>query len=223
MQRYPLTSCDTLRFARLFEGQSKPVVFPDSSATRGVCRRVRCGRQNHVQVRFLWLQEAVADGRVEVRGASTRPSTPHSDLGTRCLDKQRRAALISMMPLTQFRGMAERWGAALGLLAGLVVAAGNRAPMTSDLVKVECEIDTMYEAWRQALTSTGAPWVLVVILIALNVLGMAVLWLVNVKSSPGAPAVTPNETTKQVQRGQAFEGTMQVPLCGHSLGRWSRR
>ena len=43
--------------------------------------------------------------------------------------------------------------------------------MTFDLVKVECEIDTMYEAWGQALTSTGAPWVLVVILIALNVLG----------------------------------------------------
>ena len=46
-----------LVFARLFAGQSKPVVFSDSSATRGVCRRVRCGRQNHVQVRFLWPQE----------------------------------------------------------------------------------------------------------------------------------------------------------------------
>ena len=42
--------------------------------------------------------------------------------------------------------------------------------MSSDLVKTECDIDTMYKAWGLALMSTGAPWVLVVILIALNVL-----------------------------------------------------
>ena len=61
--------------------------------------------------------------------------------------------------------------------------------------------DTMYETQEQAVTesSIGAPLVLVVILIAFNVLlGMAVLWLLNAKSSPGVPAVTPSETTKQV-------------------------
>ena len=50
-------------------------MFLDSSATRGVCRRVRCERQNHVQVRFLWLQEAAADERVEVRRLDTSFNT----------------------------------------------------------------------------------------------------------------------------------------------------
>ena len=115
-------------FARLFEGQSKPVVFPDSSATRGVCRRVRCGHQNHVQVHFLWLQEAVADGRVEVRGASTRPRTPHSDLGTVYPDKRTRAALITTMPLTQLSGQGRIVGAVLALLAGLLAAVKLTPP-----------------------------------------------------------------------------------------------
>ena len=51
--------------------------------------------------------------------------------------------------------------------------------------------------------STDAPWVSVVILVALNVLlGMVVFWLLSAKSSPGDPAVTPTETATQVQGGQ---------------------
>ena len=64
-------------FARLFAGQSEPIVFSDSSAARGVCRRVGCGRLKCVLVRFLWLHEVVADGRVEVRSIDTwLQSTP---------------------------------------------------------------------------------------------------------------------------------------------------
>ena len=83
-------------FARLFVGQSKPIVFPGSVAARGGCRRVSSGRLTHVQVRFLWPR------RVEVRCIGTSLNT--SDLGTQYFDKQRRAALLSMMPLTQFVG-----------------------------------------------------------------------------------------------------------------------
>ena len=166
------------------------------------CRRVGGVRLEHVQVRILWLQEAVADGPVEVRCTDTSLNT--SDLGNKYLDAQKRAALLSMMLLTQFGGQGRAVGAVLEFLAGLRVAMENRDPMISDLVKSECGIDTVYVAWRQALTGrrTGAPWVLMVILIALTVLlGTAVLWLLTAKIPPGVQVVAPEEITKQVQGG----------------------
>ena len=94
-------------------------------------------------------------------------------------------------------GKAERWEQCWG--------SWHRVPTTSDVVKSERESGAVHEAWGQAATrtKTGAPWVLVVILLALTVLlGLAVWWLLNARSSAGVPAVTPNETTKQVLGGQ---------------------
>ena len=96
------------------------------------------------------------------------------------------------MPMTQFGGQGKAVGAVLGPLAGLSVAAGNPVLMMSDLVKAECEIDTNHEAWGQVATrmSTGAPRVVVVILIALNVLlKAAVLWLLSARKAAGGSAV----------------------------------
>ena len=68
--------------------------------------------------------------RVEVRCIDTSVNT--SDLGTKYLDKQKTAALLSMMPWTQFGGE--------GRAVGAVLESRHTAPTTSDKVKSECEI-----------------------------------------------------------------------------------
>ena len=52
------------------------------------------------------------------------------------------------------------------LLAVLLVAGRSRPPISSDLMKSECELDSMYEVWGQAFTerSMGAPLVSVIAL-----------------------------------------------------------
>ena len=77
-------------------------------------QRRRLQTSEHVQVRFLWQQDAVADGTVEVVPRYLRSWTGKGE-----------RALHSMMPLTQFGGQGRAVGAALELLAGLPVAAGR--------------------------------------------------------------------------------------------------
>ena len=75
--------------------------------------------------------------------------------------------------------------------------------------------------------STGAPWVLVVILIALNVLGRGSLVAAEreefARRPSGDNGMRPRSRFREVRRRRILEGTWQVPQCGHSLGRWSRR
>ena len=52
-----------LDFGELLHG----TVHPDSSAALGMATRQGLGKQRHIRVQYLWIQERVADGDVKVR------------------------------------------------------------------------------------------------------------------------------------------------------------
>ena len=118
------------------------------------------------------------------------------------MDKQRSAAWLSMMPLTQFGGQGKAVGALLVLLAALPVEQSSDEFPTSCMRSLIFTPSARHGSrWPKGM-STGAPWVLVENPTALNViLGMTVLWLSSARSSPGVPAVKPNESTKHVLGG----------------------
>ena len=74
-----------------------PKVFSDSSAGRGICNRSGVGKLKHMQVRFLWSQQAQADGEFALDVIDTTQNT--ADLGTKFLTQSTRVALLAMMPL----------------------------------------------------------------------------------------------------------------------------
>ena len=42
-------------------------VWTDSTATLGICRRQGLGKLRHIDTQFLWMQQRVRDGTVELR------------------------------------------------------------------------------------------------------------------------------------------------------------
>jgi hypothetical protein len=70
-------------------------VYSDSSAARAVVARRGCGRMKHLQVRDLWLQDQLRDGRIEVRcvGTDVNPA----DLFTKVFAKPRHERLTAML------------------------------------------------------------------------------------------------------------------------------
>ena len=55
----------------------------DSSAARGIAARQGLGRMRHVDVRYLWLQQAVQEGRLKVLSVPTQENW--SDTFTKAL------------------------------------------------------------------------------------------------------------------------------------------
>ena len=47
--------------------KAKVRVWVDSSVAKSVASRVGLGKLRHMEVKFLWLQQAVRDGRIAVR------------------------------------------------------------------------------------------------------------------------------------------------------------
>ena len=89
-----------LRVARLFAGQSKPIVFSDSSAARGFFTDAWA-----VDVRNMFRYASCCQKRQSQMGSVEAGCIGASlNTVTKYLDKQRRAALLPMMPLTQFGG-----------------------------------------------------------------------------------------------------------------------
>jgi hypothetical protein len=106
-----------------------PKVFSDSSAGRGINNRSGVGKLKHMQVRFLWSQQAQADGEFALDVIDTTQNT--ADLGTKFLAQGTRVALLAMMPLREGlgRGCA---AAVVGALTMGVVEAGSIALATDD-------------------------------------------------------------------------------------------
>ena len=70
-------------------------VYSDSSAARAVVARRGCGRMKHLQVRDLWLQDQLRDGRIEVRcvGTDVNPA----DLFTKSFAGPRFRVLVKLI------------------------------------------------------------------------------------------------------------------------------
>ena len=105
-----------------------PTLYSDSSAGRGMAMRSGVGKVKHIQTRFLWLQESIRTKTLKVDCIDTIMNT--SDLGTKYLDKARRAVLMAMLPLIQFKGL-ERGGLVALVMALLPVAEADESQVTA--------------------------------------------------------------------------------------------
>lgn len=79
-----------------------PVLFLDSSAAIGICRRMGVGKARHLETKVLWLQQLVKDQALKVRKCAG-VSNP-ADIGTKILDK---TALTHCLDLLGARGHRE--------------------------------------------------------------------------------------------------------------------
>ena len=75
-------------------------VLSDSSAARGLVARRGLGKARHIQTRFLWLQERVAEKDLKVISVATKVNI--ADLFTKSLAEARALELLQLMNL-EFR------------------------------------------------------------------------------------------------------------------------
>ena len=85
-------------------------VETDSMAAIGMCSRTGVGKTRHIQVRWLWIQDAIRDKVVRLR--KVRGTDNEADMGTKDLDGPTHQRLLQKLPLkpTQCRRL-------LGLIA----------------------------------------------------------------------------------------------------------
>ncbi|CAE7927136.1 RE1, partial [Symbiodinium necroappetens] len=69
----------------------------DSTAGKGIAQRKGVGKLKHLELRELWLQSYVQDGKVQIRKEPT--ATNVADLGTKALNGPRIQELTKMLPL----------------------------------------------------------------------------------------------------------------------------
>ena len=72
-------------------------VETDSTAATGMCSRTGVGKTRHVQVRWLWIQDAIRDKVVRLR--KVRGTDNEVDMGTKDLDGPTHQRLLQKLPL----------------------------------------------------------------------------------------------------------------------------
>ena len=77
-------------------------VYTDSTANIGMHNRIGSGRVRHLDVKWLWTQEAVQAGRFSLKKVSTDSNV--SDLSTKHRDEKRRDVLMTLGRLRYTRG-----------------------------------------------------------------------------------------------------------------------
>ena len=82
------------------DATSVPRLMIDNSAARAILQRAGVGRVRHLDVKFLWTQDRVAQGQLAVHATPTRSSV--ADIGTKLLSVSRTAFLLGLM---NFRGV----------------------------------------------------------------------------------------------------------------------
>eukprot|EP00435_Cladocopium_sp_Y103_P050408 s1657_g15.t1 len=74
-------------------------IVTDSSSCRAFSQRQGVGRLKHVDTKFLWLQQKIKEGDLEMDGVATVLNI--SDLGTKKLPKIRRCFLMHLLGLVE--------------------------------------------------------------------------------------------------------------------------
>eukprot|EP00959_Pyramimonas_sp_CCMP1952_P447541 9371093-Pyramimonas_sp.AAC.1 len=73
-------------------------VCEDITAAIGICSRLGVGRIRHLDVKYLWLQEKVAEKEVPTVKVPTAENV--ADLMTKALDPARHHELVKRLPMT---------------------------------------------------------------------------------------------------------------------------
>ena len=72
-------------------------VETDSTAAMGMCSRTGVGKTRHIQVRWLWIQDAIRDKVVRLKKVKSTENV--ADLGTKDLDGPTHKRLLQKLPL----------------------------------------------------------------------------------------------------------------------------
>ena len=71
-------------------------VETESTAAIGMCSRTGVGKTRHIQVRWLWIQDAIRDKVVRLRKVSGTENV--ADMGTKYLDGSTHQRLLQKLP-----------------------------------------------------------------------------------------------------------------------------
>ena len=74
-------------------------VNTDSSAAMAACSRSGVGKMRHIQLRWLWVQDAVRDKTIVLKKVKGTDNV--SDMGTKALDGPTHQRLLAKLPLRQ--------------------------------------------------------------------------------------------------------------------------
>ena len=72
-------------------------VETDSTAAIGMCSRTGVGKTRHIQVRWLWIQDAIRDKVVRLK--KVKGTENEADMGTKDLDGLTHQRLLQKLPL----------------------------------------------------------------------------------------------------------------------------
>ena len=72
-------------------------VETDLTAAIGMCSRIGVGKTRHIQVRWLWIQDAICDRGVRMR--KVKGTENEADMGTKDLDGPTHQRLLQNLPL----------------------------------------------------------------------------------------------------------------------------
>ena len=128
-----------------------PTVYMDSDAGRSLATRMGVGKQRHIQTRWLWLQERVRGGELQVRRVDGEQNV--SDLGTKHLDARRRDYLMNLMGLKMGRRQTSP------MRVAMVAASAQAADAAGEIVLVRHETD-------------DSIWLTIIILMTVMILAM---------------------------------------------------
>ena len=100
-------------------------VETDSTAANGMCSRTGVGKTRHIQVRWLWIQEAIRDKIVRL--GKVRGTDNEADMGTKDLDAPTHQSPLQKLPLkpTQYRRLLGLIATANGGSVGEARMSGN--------------------------------------------------------------------------------------------------
>jgi hypothetical protein len=119
-----------------------PSVYMDNDVGRRLATRTAVGKQRHIQTEWLWLQERVRGGELQVRCVDGEQSG--SGLGTRHLDARGRDYLMNHMGSKRGRRhTSSMWVAMVACLGRAADAAGEIAlpgQLTDDSISMTCII-----------------------------------------------------------------------------------
>ena len=124
-----------------------PVCYSDSSAGRGVCKRRGVGKIKHMEVKHLWVQELVAEGKLQMATIDTTLNT--ADLGTKFLAAPELNSLLAMLTLTAIVGFEQ--GAVGPLTAALTMTPGDATCMQAVATQQTATIQDEKEVHRKYL------------------------------------------------------------------------
>ena len=85
------------------EPTKKLVLHCDSVASRGMAQRLGAGKCRHIEVKWLWLQQAMDEKKLATKHVSTESNV--ADIGTKGLTSDRIGKLMNLMGMSLVAGV----------------------------------------------------------------------------------------------------------------------